>query len=153
MPKPKSDESRKDFMERCMADPESVNVFPDASQRYAVCNSVWTTDRMSSMNKFLESLASEKISFDFDDTLNTDKGKALAKRLISQGVEVYIISARRQKDEMINLATELNIPESRIYATGSNKAKIEKIKELGISTHYDNNPDVISELGEIGKLI
>jgi len=37
-----------------MADPESVNVFPDASQRYAVCNSVWTTDRMTSMSKFLD---------------------------------------------------------------------------------------------------
>jgi hypothetical protein len=41
-------------MERCMADPESVNTFPDASQRYAVCNSVWTTDRMTSMSKFLD---------------------------------------------------------------------------------------------------
>jgi hypothetical protein len=55
MPRPKSDESRKDFIERCMADPESMHVFPDASKRYAVCNSVWTTDRMSSMSKFLDS--------------------------------------------------------------------------------------------------
>lgn len=54
MPKPKSDESRKDFMERCMIDPESVNIFPNVSQRYAVCNSVWTTDRMTSMSKFLD---------------------------------------------------------------------------------------------------
>lgn len=57
MPRPKSDESRKEFMERCMADPESVNTFPDASQRYAVCNSVWTTDRMTSMSKFLDAYA------------------------------------------------------------------------------------------------
>jgi hypothetical protein len=34
---------------------------------------------------------------------------------------------------------------------GSNKAKIEKIKELNIVTHYDNNADVIKELGDIGK--
>ena len=48
---------------------------------------------------------------------------------------------------------ELGIPESRIYATGSNKAKIEKIKELQIVTHYDNNPDVIKELGSIGRVV
>ncbi len=36
---------------------------------------------------------------------------------------------------------------------GSNKAKIAKILELGITTHYDNNPDVISELGSIGRKI
>ena len=34
----------------------------------------------------------------------------------------------------------------------SNKAKIEKIKALQIDTHYDNNPDVIKQLGTIGKL-
>jgi len=37
MPKPKSEESRKEFMERCMADPESVNTFPDASQKDMRC--------------------------------------------------------------------------------------------------------------------
>ena len=53
---------------------------------------------------------------------------------------------------MLSTAKELGIPESRIYATGSNKAKVEKIKELGIDKHYDNNPDVIKELNGIGKL-
>ena len=28
----------------------------------------------------------------------------------------------------------------------------EKIKELGITKHYDNNPDVIKQLGNIGEL-
>jgi len=147
MPQPKSDESRKDFIERCMADPESMHVFPDPSKRYAVCNSVWTTDRMSSMSKFLESLAAEKISFDFDDTLDTEKGFNLAKEWISKGADVYIISARQEKDGMLAKAKELGILESRVYATGSNKAKIEKIQELGISKHYDNNSEVISKLG------
>ena len=57
------------------------------------------------------------------------------------------------KDEMLPRANDLNIPASRVYATGSNKAKIEKIKELGISKHYDNNKDVVNELGNIGQLI
>jgi soluble P-type ATPase len=72
--------------------------------------------------------------------------------LIKEGALVYIISARRQKDGMLNTAKAIGIPESRIYATGSNKAKVEKVKELGIQSHYDNNPDVIKALGSVGKL-
>jgi HK97 family phage prohead protease len=41
MPKPNADESRSDFLERCMGDEEAVSDFPDAEQRYAVCNSLW----------------------------------------------------------------------------------------------------------------
>ena len=91
-----------------------------------------------------------KVSIDYDETLSTEKGKALAKRLISNGDAVYIISARNDKSGMLAIAKELGIPESRVFATGSNKAKIEKIKELGIAKHHDNNPDVIKELGSIG---
>lgn len=40
------------------------------------------------------------------------------------------------------------IPESRVYTTGSNKAKVDKIIALNIGTHYDNNQDVIDQLGE-----
>lgn len=65
---------------------------------------------------------------------------------------MYNISARGTKDNMLTTAKDLGIPESRVYATGSNKAKIDKINELRIDTHYDNNPDVIKELGSIGKL-
>lgn len=97
-----------------------------------------------------EKLAAIKVSFDYDDTLTTPKGLALAKKRIAQGNTVYIISARNDKEGMLSKAKELGIPESRVYATGSNKAKVEKINELGISKHYDNNADVISELGEKG---
>jgi hypothetical protein len=54
---------------------------------------------------------------------------------------------------MLPRANKAGILFSRVYATGSNQAKIEKIKELGINKHYDNNPDVIKELGDIGQLI
>jgi hypothetical protein len=30
---------------------------------------------------------------------------------------------------------------------------VEKVKELGITTHYDNNIEVVKELGNIGKSI
>jgi hypothetical protein len=81
----------------------------------------------------------EKVSFDYDGTISTRLGKALAKKEIQSGSEVYIISARNNAGGMYAVADELGIPHSRVYATGSNLQKAEKVKELGIDTHYDNN--------------
>lgn len=82
----------------------------------------------------------QKVSLDYDGVLSTDKGKELLKRLLSEGIDVYVVSAKREKMNIEGL------PDSRIYAVGSNKRKIETIKRLGIDTHYDDNPDVIEEL-------
>lgn len=142
IPKPQKDESKKDFIQRCITDEKMKSEYTDIDQRVAVCST-----------SYEERLAGEKISFDYDETLTTEKGTNLAKEYISKGADVYIISARQQKDGMLAKAKQLGIPESRVYATGSNKAKVEKVKELGITLHYDNNKDVINELGEIGKLI
>jgi hypothetical protein len=95
--------------------------------------------------------ASQKISIDYDDTLSTLRGQELASRLIAQGIDLYVISARNDKEGMLELTDKLGIPESKVFATGSNKAKIEKVNELGISKHYDNNSDVVKELGKIGE--
>ena len=141
IPKPKDYERENEFMQRCMGDEKMVNEYP-TEQRAAVCRSA-----------FEEKLSAEKVSFDYDETLTTAKGMKLAINYIERGVDVYIISARQEKDGMLARAKRLGIPESRIYATGSNKAKIEKIKELGITIHYDNNTDVINELGEVGRTI
>jgi soluble P-type ATPase len=116
--------------------------YPDNIQRYAVCQSIYTNEKM----------AVDKISFDFDGTLNTAKGKELAKRLSESGAQLYIISARDNKLGMYDVADQVNIPHFRIYALGSNELKIFKIKDLGIKIHYDNNSLVIKELGNIGKL-
>jgi hypothetical protein len=96
-------------------------------------------------------LANVKVSFDYDDTLTTQAMQKLVEKLITAGgTSVYIISARHSATGMYTLATKLGIPMSRVYATGSNKAKVEKVKELGINKHYDNNADVIKELPGIG---
>jgi len=151
MPKPNQSETHDDFITRCMSDEESKSSFPDESQRYAVCESKWSETRMNIIERYKQAFAS-KISFDYDGVLSTAKGKEKAAQLIADGNTVYIISARGSKDNMLTTAKALGIPTSRIYATGSNKAKVEKVKELGINTHYDNNPDVIKELGSVGKL-
>jgi soluble P-type ATPase len=91
-------------------------------------------------------LAITKVSFDYDETLTTAKMMKKAKELIATGINVYIISARHRAVPMFSRADELGIPKGRIYATGSNKAKVEKILELDIDVHYDNNPDIIEAL-------
>lgn len=41
MPSPRSDESRKAFLQRCMRSSEARRDFPKSEQRYAFCNSQW----------------------------------------------------------------------------------------------------------------
>ena len=140
MPKPRQGEHKGDYLIRCMDDEKMKNDFPDNMQRYAVCQSIYTNEKM----------AVDKISFDFDGTLNTAKGKELAKSF--KDAQLYIISARDNKTEMYKIADEVGIPTFRIYAMGSNELKVFKIKDLGIKTHYDNNIDVIKQLPGVGKL-
>jgi len=130
IPQPTPKESENDFISRCMSDEKMKSEYTDEVQRYAVCASQF---------------AAEKISFDWDGTGSTAKGKELIQEYLDKGAEVFIITARSSK-------SGISFPGVEIIATGSNKAKIEKIKELGISKHYDNNENVVNELGEIGVL-
>jgi hypothetical protein len=132
-----------------MVDPEPMSKYPDEAQRYAVCKSIYD----GPVGAYRRAFAPEKISFDYDETLTTEKGMQLAKQWIAKGADVYIISARSNTEPMLTRAKEIGIPNSRIYAMGSNKAKVEQILKLGISKHYDNNADVIKQLGKIGQLI
>ena len=140
MPKPRQGEHKGDYLIRCMDNEKMKNDYPDNMQRYAVCQSIYTNEKM----------AVDKISFDFDGTLNTTKGKELAKSF--KDAQLYIISARDNKTEMYKIADEVGIPTFRIYAMGSNELKVFKIKDLGIKTHYDNNIEVIKQLPGVGKL-
>jgi len=135
---PSKGEHETDFIPRCVK--YVIDEGKDSEQAVAICKSIWS-----------EHFAGEKVSIDYDDTLSTERGKELAKRLIGEGKVVYIISARQDKEGMLSVAKDLGIPDSRVYATGSNKAKVEKIKELGITKHYDNNADVVKELGSVGS--
>ena len=141
IPQPTNNETEKEFIQRCMSDSKMTEEY-DIDQRFAVCQDAFKTK-----------LAGKKISFDFDGTLSTKRGYEKAKQLINEGAEVYIISARQNKDGMLVKANELDIPVGRVYAMGSNEAKIEKVKELGIVTHYDNNVEVVRALKGIGAII
>jgi hypothetical protein len=135
---PNSGEKKDDFISRCIS--YVVNEGKDTDQAVAICNGLWD-----------EHFATEKISIDYDDTLSTERGKELAKKLIANGATLYIISARDNKEGMLSVSESLGVPGSRIFATGSNEAKVQKIKDLGITKHYDNNADVVKALGTIGE--
>ena len=92
---------------------------------------------------------SNKVSFDFDDTLETARGQELAKQKLSEGKEVFIITRRQASAfrEVFRVADELGIPHSRVYFTNG-KMKWETIKRLGIGTHYDNNQQEIDLIGK-----
>lgn len=94
-----------------------------------------------------EGFAKPKVSVDYDGTLSTDKGKELYKELVDAGNDVYIVTARNEKEgePILALAKELRIPQDRVLFTDGGP-KSEVLKRIGITKHYDNNPDVVAEI-------
>jgi hypothetical protein len=56
MPQPIKGEKKDTFIQRCMADEESVNSFPKEDQRFAVCQRVWETHTREAMTAYVKSL-------------------------------------------------------------------------------------------------
>lgn len=98
-------------------------------------------------------LQSGRVSFDYDGVVTTSSMKQKIRTLIEGGVDVYIISARDSRLDIMNTATLLGVKSDHVFATGSNTEKIKKVKQLRIGKHYDNNPNVIKELPGIGILV
>ena len=91
----------------------------------------------------------EKISIDFDDTLSTPRGEALARHLISQGYNVYVVT-RRQKSMsagVYKVTDEIGIPKDKVIFT-KGKLKWSVLKELGVKRHYDNSEQEIKAIRE-----
>lgn len=101
------------------------------------------------LGKKLMKYAAEKISFDYHGVLNTDKGFKKAEQMIKDGKDVYIVTdaSKDRSGRLINeVADKLGIPSSKIIYSKGNKPKV--LKELGISTHYDNNENIIKKIDE-----
>jgi hypothetical protein len=95
-----------------------------------------------------------KISLDYDDTLSTQRGKDLARRLMNEGNDIYIVTRRQSSagDSVYRTAKELGIDRSKVFFTNG-QLKWKKLKELGIQKHYDNNPDEIKAIKDNAPLI
>lgn len=83
-----------------------------------------------------------KVSFDYHETLTTDQGKKLLEKEQKENNNIYIISGARDINELLPFAEKYGIRKDRVFATGSNQKKVDKIKELGIIRHYDNSQQV-----------
>lgn len=83
-----------------------------------------------------------RVSFDYHDTLTTDKGKKLLEKEFGENNLIYIISAAKDIEELLPFAEKYGIRKDRVFATGSNQNKVDKIKELKIVRHYDNAQQV-----------
>ena len=91
-------------------------------------------------------------SFDFDKTIATDEGLAKAKQMLRDGYNLFIVSARdKVTPDMVARARKAGIPEENIIATGSDEAKVRKVKQLGVEKHFDDKPEVIAALGLVGE--
>ena len=88
----------------------------------------------------------ERVSFDFDGTLNNDIGRAYLEEEKSKGSEIYIISARKDAEYLQGFAIANGIEKERVFAMGSDEEKIAKIKSLDIVKHYDNNAAVVESV-------
>jgi uncharacterized HAD superfamily protein len=89
----------------------------------------------------------ERISFDFDGVLTTEKGRELARVKIKQGFEVWIITARQmnQNDRVYEVAKELGIRKNNVVFTNG-RDKWSFVELHNISTHYDNNVEQITKI-------
>lgn len=102
--------------------------------------------------KFSEIFAelSQKISFDFDGVLSTEKGEEKVKELIAQGKDVYIITRRHKAfgSAVYQKAKKIGIPQNKIFFT-EGRLKWNEIKKLNIDVHYDNNENEIKKINEL----
>lgn len=102
MPNPRSDENRREFLDRCMGDNEAVDKFPDSSQRYAVCNSIWSESRKEDMKHQAVTLELKKEP----DQDGVFEGYASVFNIVDQGMDVvargaFAKSLGRRKVKML----------------------------------------------------
>ena len=94
----------------------------------------------------------ERVSIDYDDTLSTQRGKDLARRLLLEGKELVIVTRRRNSElnDVRRVAKEVGI--DKIYNTNG-LPKWNKLKELGIQRHIDNSQDELDSIKKNAPLI
>jgi len=130
--------------------PDPLSGQPDTVTRRTANNPSPSTVRNLGLSK--DKFA--KISIDYDDTLSTQRGKDLARRLINEGNDLYIVTRRQksQSNDVYRDAQSVGIPRDRVFFT-EGRLKWQKLKDLGIQRHIDNNPDEIDAIKKNAPLI
>lgn len=84
MPDPMMGETEDDFIERCMADDEAVEDFPDGSQRLAFCFSKWEESRSKGHTMERRFVPIESLEYNEEDEQMSISGVAALFRAESQ---------------------------------------------------------------------
>ena len=97
-----------------------------------------------------------KVSFDFDGTLQLDKIQKIAKALIDNGHDVWIITTRSNEschnnEDMFFVCGQVGIPLTKIIFV-PNSFKVHKFIENKFDLHFDDGWDEIEEINKKGGL-
>jgi hypothetical protein len=96
----------------------------------------------------IEHFAGQKVSFDYN-TLTKLEGQLMAKRLIGNGYDVYVVTSKgpASSGEVNRIAERIGIPRNKVNLTDGKPIWI-TLKRLGITKHYDSDPDAIKEINK-----
>jgi hypothetical protein len=96
------------------------------------------------MNKYL---AKSRASFDYDGVLSTPQGKRIAKDLLANGIEVLILTNRRNTEgqSVYNVADRIGISRANvIFTAGMDKYTF--VMRHHIGTHYDKSEEQVNKI-------
>jgi hypothetical protein len=108
----------------------------------------------------------EKVSFDFDGTLDRDNVFEIAKKLIAMGVEIWIVTGRCTQEEymkinlyydnhdLFEVADKLGIPDERIVFTNLKpKSLFFNSTDKRFTAHLDDDVIEVEDIVKNGKTI
>lgn len=109
----------------------------------------WAQRKLKQIDGFNSHFNENRVSFDYDDTLTTEKGQELLKQALNEGKEVYIISRRNKLfgSAVYEIAKKFSISPDKVFLTDG-ELKWKTIKRLNIGTHYDNNQNELDKIDE-----
>jgi len=141
LPKPKTNESKSDFLDRCMGDSVANKEFPDEKQRFAMCNSQWEEESKKSARSAIRihHTSTSKGSWDADSN---------EKRLKDDGSGLYYRMAYALQDPEANEETKSTYKFIHHEVDGSGKVGAANLKAchagIGILNGARGDPNIPS---------
>lgn len=99
-----------------------------------------------------------RVGFDFDNTLSTSKGQAMAKKEIESGNNVFVVTKRSpglQSEDVYAVTDKLGIDRSNVHFTYW-KFKYKLLNQLNMDIFYDDEQEEITKINKntmvLGKI-
>lgn len=110
----------------------------------------WSEAKLKELGLFegnVKLASGQRVSFDFDDVLDTPRGERLFYEERAKGSDIYIVTRRNKafSGQVYFLANRLGIPRDHIYFT-SGQLKWMQLFRLNISKHYDSSQNEIDKI-------